>query len=45
MINLGVDLSTYGIDWSYAPETYVRQFIKGIIIIGAVIMQGRSSKK
>ncbi len=45
MINLGVDLSTYGISWSWAPATYVRQFIKGIIIIGAVILQGRSSKK
>lgn len=45
MINLGIDLSTYGVDWSWAPATYVRQFIKGIIIIGAVIMQGRTSKK
>ncbi|MHB8280232.1 MAG: ABC transporter permease, partial [Candidatus Humimicrobiaceae bacterium] len=45
MINLGIDLSTYGVIWSWAPETYVRQFIKGIIIIGAVIMQGRTSKK
>jgi len=45
MINLGIDLSAFGIGLSWAPETYVRQFIKGVIILGAVIMQRRPSNK
>lgn len=45
MLNLGIDLTTYGIDWSWNPNPYVKTLIKGIIILGAVIIQRQKSRK
>jgi ribose transport system permease protein len=45
ILNLGIDLNVYGIDWKWSPDPYVRQFIKGIVILLAIVIQRRPSRK
>lgn len=45
MLNLGIDLNVFGVDWYWVPDPYIKQLIKGIIILGAVIIQRQKPRK